>query len=77
MRCKRKKKTQSRKLLEVFVTILPDYPNLQEAVFYNSTTQLSRHLICITLIDGQLVCNLPFDTFSPIKYRHKTHTFRG
>src|SRR5215475_12015935 len=24
----------------------------------NATTQLSRHLICITLIDGQLVCNL-------------------
>src|SRR2546422_3459882 len=28
------------------------------AFFYNATTQLSRHLICITLIDGQLVCNL-------------------
>ena len=27
MRCKRKKKTQSRKLLAVFVTILPDYQN--------------------------------------------------
>src|SRR5712664_1777741 len=27
-------------------------------LFYHATTQLSRHLICITLIDGQLVGNL-------------------
>ena len=32
--------------------------SLDRTVFYHATTQRSRHLISITLIDGQLVGNL-------------------
>src|SRR5687768_1178685 len=37
---------------------LPRWIGSLSAFFHNSTTQLSRHLIGITLIDGQLVCDL-------------------
>src|SRR4029453_1164085 len=35
--------------------------------FYNATTQLSRHLIGITLMDGQLVGNLLIREIQPHK----------
>src|SRR5262249_42382039 len=41
--------------------------SLDRTVFYNATTQRSRHLICITLIDGQLVGNLLIRHIQPHK----------
>src|SRR5712691_8130234 len=46
------------------------------AFFYNATTQRSRHLICITLIDGQLVGNLLIRQIQPHKIQTQDPHFQ-
>src|SRR4029453_2162464 len=50
--------------------------SLDRTVFYNATAQRSRHLICITLIDGQLVGNLLIRQIQPHKIQTQDPHFQ-
>src|SRR5215470_14513462 len=50
--------------------------SLDRTVFYNATTQLSRHLIGITLMDGQLVGNLLIRYIEPHKIQTQDPHFQ-